>query len=193
MPPRSRYAVDPSLTAQAPSQQYDQNPQYQQPYTDPSVNPILHPNTDRRTPPPAGPYALSGPSTLYQNPQHGPPPPHLHPSYIAPENHIAPPPHSSGPQVSGPRVRIDPSQMPNPIEAQEMDQNLYDEEDFLSCQTRGVIPLAGTDWRGVDQGESRLRTTEREKGGQVSSAASKLGHTFAWFSRSDLDIDFVYL
>ena len=47
--------------------------------------------------------------------------------------------------------------MPNPIEAQEMDQNLYDEEEFLSCQTRGVIPLAGTDWRGVDQGESCLR------------------------------------
>ena len=43
--------------------------------------------------------------------------------------------------------------MPDPIELQEMDQNLYDEEDFLSCQTRGVIPLAGTDWRGVDQGE----------------------------------------
>jgi hypothetical protein len=42
--------------------------------------------------------------------------------------------------------------MPNPIEAQEMDQNLYDDEDFLSCQTRGLIPLAGTDWRGVDQG-----------------------------------------
>jgi len=43
--------------------------------------------------------------------------------------------------------------MPNPIEAQEMDQNLWDDEDFMSCQTKGVIPLAGTDWRGVDQGE----------------------------------------
>lgn len=42
--------------------------------------------------------------------------------------------------------------MPNPIEAQELDQNLWDDEDFMSCQTRGVIPLAGTDWRGVDQG-----------------------------------------
>lgn len=47
--------------------------------------------------------------------------------------------------------------MPNPIEAQELDQNLYDEEDFLSCQTNGVIPLAGTDWRGVDQGNSLPR------------------------------------
>ena len=47
--------------------------------------------------------------------------------------------------------------MPNPIEAQEMDQNLWDDEDFMSCQSRGVIPLAGTDWRGVDQGNSLPR------------------------------------
>jgi protein transport protein SEC24 len=73
---------------------------------------------------------------------------------VPPQNHIPAPPHSSGPALAGPRVRIDPSQMPNPIEAQEMDQNLWDDEDFLSCQSRGVIPLAGTDWRGVDQGES---------------------------------------
>jgi protein transport protein SEC24 len=54
--------------------------------------------------------------------------------------------------MAGPRVRIDPSQVPNPVEAQEMDQNLYDDDDFLSCQPRGVMPLAGTDYRGVDQG-----------------------------------------
>jgi protein transport protein SEC24 len=46
--------------------------------------------------------------------------------------------------------------MPNPIEAQEMDQNLWDDEDFMSCHTKGVIPLAGTDWRGVDQGDSLI-------------------------------------
>lgn len=46
--------------------------------------------------------------------------------------------------------------MPNPIEAQEMDQNLWDDEDFMSCHTKGVIPLAGTDWRGVDQGRSSV-------------------------------------
>jgi protein transport protein SEC24 len=48
---------------------------------------------------------------------------------------------------------VDPSQIPDPIEAQELDQNLYDEEDFLTCDTKGLIPLAGTDYRGVDQGE----------------------------------------
>ena len=47
--------------------------------------------------------------------------------------------------------------MPNPVEAQELDQNLYDDDDFLSCQPRGVMPLAGTDWRGVDQGNSLPR------------------------------------
>lgn len=57
--------------------------------------------------------------------------------------------------MTGPRVRIDPSQVPNPVEAQEMDQNLYDDDDFLSCQPRGVMPLAGTDYRGVDQGRSQ--------------------------------------
>jgi len=158
MPPRSRYAVDPSLTAQAQGQQYqqqdDQQPGYQQNYHDPNVNPILHPVSDRRSPAPTGPYAPSGPpSQPHYAQQQVPLPEQLHASYIAPSNHIPPPPHSSGPQVSGPRVRIDPSQMPNPIETQDMDQNLYDEEDFLSCQTRGVIPLAGTDWRGIDQGE----------------------------------------
>ena len=48
--------------------------------------------------------------------------------------------------------------MPNPIEAQEMDQNLWDDEDFMSCHTKGVIPLAGTDWRGVDQGRSSVQS-----------------------------------
>jgi protein transport protein SEC24 len=70
-----------------------------------------------------------------------------------PQNHIAQPPHSTGPTLTGPRIRIDPSQLPDPIEAQELDQNLYDDEDFMSCDTKGLIPLAGTDYRGVDQGE----------------------------------------
>lgn len=101
-------------------------------------------------------------------------------SYNAPlENHIPPPPHATGTSYSsnpnhpsnnpsnphftrpnsnlnsgaaGLRPRIDPAQVPSPIEAQELDQNLYDGEDFESCRTRGLVPLGGTDWRGVDQG-----------------------------------------
>lgn len=174
MPPRSRYAVDPSLTAQTQAQQqYQETPDYQQPYSDPNVNPQLHPVSDRRSPAPTGPYAPSGsfpqPSYAQHESQSAS---QLHPSYVAIQNHISAPPHSSGPQVAGPRVRIDPNQMPNPIEAQEMDQNLYDDEDFLSCQTRGVIPLAGTDWRGVDQGE--LVSSSRGESGQSSSDISSL-------------------
>ena len=154
MPPRSRYAVDPSLSAPAQQpQSYDQSqPQYQQ-------QPYPNQDPDRRSPLPTGPYAPS--PSAPQHEQYGPhaqphPQAPRHPSYVPPQNHIQAPPHSSGPALSGPRVRIDPSQMPNPIEAQEMDQNLWDEEDFLSCQTKGVIPLAGTDWRGVDQGGFEL-------------------------------------
>lgn len=168
MPPRSRYAVDPSLTAQAANQQQQwQNPPQQpgqadqyggQGYINP--NPQLHQVSDRATPPPTGIYAPTQPQypqqlqhqNSYQNdqPQQFQQP--IHSSFIPPQNHIPPPPHSAGPSMQGPRVRIDPSQVPNPVEAQEMDQNLYDEDDFLSCQPRGVMPLAGTDYRGVDQG-----------------------------------------
>ena len=158
MPPRSRYAVDPSLTAQV-----QQEPQYQQAH---HQQPFIHSDSQARDNSPTyhdpsqnGPYAASGsvPRVTYTHlpePQSLQPQPQPHPSYISPTNHIPEPPHSYGPQISGPRVRIDPGQMPNPIEAQELDQNLYDDEDFQSCQTRGVIPLAGTDWRGVDQGGS---------------------------------------
>lgn len=164
MPPRSRYAVDPSLSAQAPSQGYQQH--QQQPYPPINQEPQLHNVSERRSPAPTGAYA---PSQQPQQHQHTPYQQHTaiapqqqqqqqqhyaqqEGSFGPPQNHIPPPPHSAGPSLTGPRVRIDPSQMPNPIEAQEMDQNLWDDEDFMSCQTKGVIPLAGTDWRGVDQG-----------------------------------------
>lgn len=157
MPPRSRYAVDPSLSVQSQSS-YQQQPPSHYPST-PSQEPQLHSVSDRRSPLPSGPYAPQAPNqptytsqpSYHQSQQHAPPP---QPRYgqVPPANHISAPPHSSGGSITGPRVRIDPSQMPNPIEAQEMDQNLWDDEDFMSCQTKGVIPLAGTDWRGVDQG-----------------------------------------
>lgn len=171
MPPRSRYAVDPSLTAAAvPQPGYQQ----QQPYPSPPTQaPQLHQVSDRRPAAPTGPYAPPSlhdqsrvtpqpPSQSYlQSQQPHPQPQRSHPSLTPPPNHIPPPPHSAGPALSGPRVRIDPSQMPNPIEAQEMDQNLWDDEDFMSCDTKGVIPLAGTDWRGVDQGKMIPRGSQR--------------------------------
>lgn len=172
MPPRSRYAVDPSLSAPAPQTQQWQaqsseqstspQPPYNQYQNDPKYVPQLYQVSDRRTPPPTGEYAPQPQNlgqTSYQHSQQQQQPQqqqYQHPSFAPPQNHIPAPPHASGPQMSGPRVRIDPSQVPNPVEAQELDQNLYDDDDFLSCQPRGVMPLAGTDYRGVDQGQCNI-------------------------------------
>ncbi|WVR08759.1 hypothetical protein IAU60_005817 [Kwoniella sp. DSM 27419] len=187
MPPRSRYAVDPSLSAPAPAQQqqqwanpppgdYQQHSQggyHQQPQgyqsnssSDPNYVPQLHNVSDRRSPAPVGPYAPSGSA---QQPQYSQQAQQQHQQqqqqqqdyrqahYAQPANHIQPPPHSTGSTLSGPRVRIDPSQVPDPLESQELDQNLYNEDDFLSCQTRGLVPLVMTDFRGIDQGNSLPR------------------------------------
>ncbi|KAI9633449.1 uncharacterized protein MKK02DRAFT_38103 [Dioszegia hungarica] len=172
MPPRSRYAVDPSLTAQGgqgtqPNYQQPQQAEYQQGHQQANLQTGYDQQQQQQyngapTQQPSGPYDSTAPrerSYAVHRPEPAVQPnvQSMHPSLVQPMNHIPPPPHSSGPSISGPRVRIDPSQVPNPVEAQEMDQNLYDEEDFLSCQTKGVIPLAGTDYRGVDQGNSLPR------------------------------------
>jgi protein transport protein SEC24 len=179
MPPRSRYAVDPSLTAPAaqgqqsgyaqqstsPQPPYNQQGGYQ---NDPNQPPHFQTN-DRQAPAPTGEYAPpQQPRQRYygedpapqpqqfqqfQQPQHQQQQQHqLQQNFAAPTNHIPAPPHSSGPQMAGPRVRIDPSQVPNPVIDARLDQNLYDDDDFLSCEPRGVMPLAYTDYRGVDQG-----------------------------------------
>jgi protein transport protein SEC24 len=79
-------------------------------------------------------------------------------SPLPPVNHIPQPPHAAGPSIRGPKPRIDPTQVPSPIEVAELDQNLSDLEDFQSCRSRGIIPLATTDYRGVDQGEYQLNS-----------------------------------
>lgn len=173
MAPRTRYAIDPSLTgrplAPAPQQQQWQQPEYiqaappgyqperyqQQAHLDPNSIPQLH-NVPEKDILPSGPYAPTQSNYPAIHPSQQLQPKQQQemqsPRATPPPNHIPQPPHSSGPTMSGMRVRIDPSQVPNPIEAQELDQNLYEDEDFLSCQTRGLIPLVGTDYRGVDQG-----------------------------------------
>ncbi|OXM76086.1 protein transporter SEC24 [Cryptococcus neoformans Bt63] len=178
MAPRTRYAIDPSLTgrplAPAPQQQQWQQPEYiqaappgyqperyqQQAHLDPNSIPQLH-NVPEKDILPSGPYAPTQSNYPAIHPSQQLQPKQQQemqsPRATPPPNHIPQPPHSSGPTMSGMRVRIDPSQVPNPIEAQELDQNLYEDEDFLSCQTRGLIPLVGTDYRGVDQGNSLPR------------------------------------
>ena len=173
MPPRSRYAVDPSLTAPATQSQqsgysqvaqpsYDQQSGYQN-QNDPNYVPQLHNVSDRPAPAPTGEYAPpQQPRQRYYG-EDPPPQPQQFQQYEEPQqqqqqnfpplaNHIPAPPHSSGPQMAGPRVRIDPSQVPNPVYDAKLDQNLYDDEDFQSCRPRGVMPLGITDYRGVDQG-----------------------------------------
>ncbi|WVO12699.1 hypothetical protein L204_100307 [Cryptococcus depauperatus] len=190
MPPRSRYAVDPSLSGKTsspvpssyPQQMAQQQSDYFQPTTagfwgqsqgyqqnvDHVANdmPQLH-NVLEREPTPIGPYAPVAPTYSSIHPQSQPQPveqQHWHPSLAPPPNAIPQPPHHTGGKLDGDRfkVRIDPGQVPNPIEPQEMDQNRYDEEDFLSCTTHGLIPQVQTDYRGVDQGNSLprfIRTT----------------------------------
>jgi protein transport protein SEC24 len=190
MPPRSRYAVDPSLSAPpandgqsgysqsgAPHQQ--QTPQQANYRNDPNYDTQLHQLGDHRQPP-AGEYAPAQSGQGQYSNQMGQPQQQQsqqqfsqHPTYAPPSNHIPAPPHSSGPQMAGPRVRIDPSQVPNPVEAQELDQNLYDDDDFLSCQPRGVMPLAGTDYRGVDQGELLVLSRDNADCRELASASSK--------------------
>ncbi len=152
-----RYAVDPSLQGHTPSfqpQQYQQHQQYDggvgQQASAPAYDSAYQPNQPQKErsyhsdlpPPPDAFQSVSG--GVNQGYVASPPPP---------ENHIPQPPHSSGPSLRGPKPRIDASQVPSPIEAAELDQNLYDQEDFETCNTKGLVPLAGTDYRGVDQGE----------------------------------------
>ncbi|EIW66261.1 hypothetical protein TREMEDRAFT_35099 [Tremella mesenterica DSM 1558] len=161
MPPRSRYAVDPSLIANTFQPAYNQPSSHSQHHLpQPPHHPHLHPDLDHRTPS-VNEYApsTSRPTHHIQSipNQASSPSPSSHPSSHAPPHHIPPPPHSFGPAITGPRKRIDPEQVPNPVEAQELDQNLYDDDDFLSCDPRGLMPLSGTDWRGIDQGNSLPR------------------------------------
>lgn len=175
MPPRSRYAVDPSLTApvtQGQQSGYSQSTSPQPPYNqqggyqdDPNHVSQSYSTSDRPAPAPTGEYAPpqqprqrfygeDPPSQPQQYQQNQQPQQQQQQRFAPPVNHIPAPPHSSGPQMAGPRVRIDPSQVPDPVYDAKLDQNLYDDEDFQSCRPRGVMPLAGTDYRGIDQGMS---------------------------------------
>jgi protein transport protein SEC24 len=152
MAPRSRYVVDPSLLGGPQAPQTSDYPAYPD-----QRGPQLH--TEPQYQAPAGNY-YPQPSSSQPAPQQQQqyaqtyqqaPTPSYHRS--PPENHIEQPPHSAGPKLRGLRSAIDPSQMPSPLEIIEQDEALYEGEDFLSCNTKGLVPLGGTDYRGFDQGE----------------------------------------
>ncbi|PWN40909.1 hypothetical protein IE81DRAFT_325090 [Ceraceosorus guamensis] len=64
---------------------------------------------------------------------------------------ISQPPHQAGQRFAGPRSKIDPDQIPAPVEAQDADQEFFDKEWFATCG-RGGLPLSTTDFGAVDQG-----------------------------------------
>ncbi|OZJ02131.1 hypothetical protein BZG36_04584 [Bifiguratus adelaidae] len=57
---------------------------------------------------------------------------------------------------SQPKSRIDPNQIPSPVQVQEADQRLYDEHPFGTC-SKGNLPLASTDFQCIDQGNCNPR------------------------------------
>ena len=67
------------------------------------------------------------------------------------------PPHSAGQRFAGPRSKIDPDQIPSPVEAMDNDQDFFDKEWFETCG-RGGLPLSTTDFAAIDQGERRAIT-----------------------------------
>ncbi|KAJ9098064.1 hypothetical protein QFC19_006499 [Naganishia cerealis] len=171
---KHRYAVDPSLISHPePTQQtsYGQVPQYiqqHQPYG--QQQGLAQPQQYPQQAPETVPYGVQQPRQRVWADDLAPPPPPFVPASTPPPNegyptasapppvnHIPQPPHAAGPSLRGPKPRIDPSQVPSAVDTAEMDQNLYDQEDFESCNTKGLVPLGTTDYRGVDQGNSLPR------------------------------------
>ncbi|PKK64784.1 hypothetical protein RhiirC2_665880 [Rhizophagus irregularis] len=57
---------------------------------------------------------------------------------------------------NAPRSRIDPNQIPSPVTVQEQDQELFDEKPYMTC-SKSNIPLASTDFKAIDEGNSNPR------------------------------------
>lgn len=94
---------------------------------------------------PQHPYANAPPASA-------PPPPEEDQNPHA----IAQPPHSAGQRLQGPRSRIDPNQIPSPVDVLGLDQDKYTHEPFMTC-SRGAIPQSMTEFTTVDQGNCSPR------------------------------------
>ena len=66
---------------------------------------------------------------------------------------ISQPPHSDGKRFGGLRAAIPPDQVPSPVDSALADQRIWSSEPFLTCDTERTVPLAGSDYNAVDQGE----------------------------------------
>jgi len=52
------------------------------------------------------------------------------------------------------RSRIDPNQVPNPINVEEIDQELYNKQPYLTSQ-RSMPPLVTTEVKVIDDGKNQ--------------------------------------
>ncbi|KAH9478696.1 Protein transport protein Sec24D [Psilocybe cubensis] len=68
-------------------------------------------------------------------------------------NHIPQPPHSAGLQYKGLRPRIDPAQVPSPIDAIERDRRVWESKTHTTLPGTHA-PLCTSDFVAVDQGNS---------------------------------------
>ncbi|KAI5121951.1 hypothetical protein M0805_002022 [Coniferiporia weirii] len=70
--------------------------------------------------------------------------------------HIPQPPHTTGKPFSGLRARIDPEQIPSPVEVAENDEETWEGRLFMTLPGEHV-PLSTTNFISVDQGNSSPR------------------------------------
>ncbi|KDE04517.1 hypothetical protein MVLG_05083 [Microbotryum lychnidis-dioicae p1A1 Lamole] len=94
----------------------------------------------QNAPPASGPIQLSGRG-----------------GYPTEQPGIPQPPHSAGQRIPGQmRVRIDPDHIPSPVDVQRIDQQLYQDEPYLTC-SRTAAPLSTTEFVAIDQGNCNPR------------------------------------
>ncbi|CAG8441458.1 9081_t:CDS:10 [Acaulospora colombiana] len=79
--------------------------------------------------------------------------PHQAP-YMHPPSQTQPMPRP--PIQNPPRSRIDPNQIPSPVTVQEQDQQLFDEQPYMTL-SKSTVPLASSDFKAVDEGNSNPR------------------------------------